>query len=401
MEDFYLARQAIYDRELNVFAYELLFRDDQQKTANILDGNSATSQVIINAFLHIGLDKIVGDKRAFINLPHDMLVHEDTLQLPKEHVVLEVLEDIPPTPTVVGAVQNLIDNGFCVALDDFMYNDELRPLVDLAQIIKIDILPLSSFQIREQVNLLRGDGRKLLAEKVETIEQYQLCRSLGFDYFQGYFVAQPHIIAGQRPPANRLMILHLLGKLQNPNVEIDEIEDVISKDLSLSYRVLRTINSSLFNLPTKVESIRTAIQFIGLKQLKHLVSVIALANFDDKPSELVMLSLIRAKFSELICKALNQSDPEVAFTAGLFSMLEAMLDYPMEDILKELPLSDELSSALLNHEGNIGAILDMVESYEKGDWDQIKLPENTSIDITQLYLESITWAEESLKNLGS
>ncbi len=399
MEDFFLARQAIYDRALNVYAYELLFRDGQNTSANILDGNSATSQVIINTFLHLGLDKVVGDKRAFINLPHDILVHDDTHQLPKEHVVLEVLEDIPPTPTVLNAIKNLVEEGFYIALDDFTYDKPLQSLIDLAHIIKIDILNLTAHQIKEQVELVKGNGRKLLAEKVETIEQYQLCRSLGFDYFQGYFVAQPHVISGKRPPANRLMILNLLGILQDDDVEFDAIEDVISKDLSISYRVLRTINSSLYSLPRKVESIRTAIQFIGLKQLKHLVSLIALANFDDKPSELVLLSLIRAKLAELLSEKLKLSAPDIAFTAGLFSMLESLLDIPMEEILKELPLSDELTAALLNHEGDTGMILKLVKNHEKGNWGQFNLPEGSDIDITQLYLESIAWAEESLKAL--
>ena len=397
MEHFFLARQAIYDRALNVFAYELLFRNGNEQSAKFTDGNSATSQVILNAFLDMGLDKIVGDKRAFINLTHDLLIHEDTRQLPNDQVVLEILEDVTPSEEVINAMRQLADDGFCVALDDFFHNESLQPMVELADIIKIDILNLTAHQIKDQVECLKGEGRKLLAEKVETMDQYQLCRSLGFDFFQGYFVAHPHIIEGRRPPANRLATLQLVTKLQNPEVELNEIEALISTDLSLSYRVLKTINSSMYNLPSKVESIRTAVQFLGLRQLKHLVTLIALANFDDKPNELIKLALIRAKFSEEISDALNSAYQDVSFTAGMFSMLEPLLDFPMAEIVKELPLSDELIAALLNHEGDVGKVLQMVKNYEKGEWDQLKLPEGT--DIGSLYLSAVEWTDQSIEHL--
>ncbi len=399
MEDFYLARQAIYDRKLSVFAYELLFRDGHKHDANVTDGNSATSQVIINAFLEMGLDKIVADKRAFINLTQDLLIHGDTRQLPKERVVLEVLEDVTPSADVLNAMRQLADDGFCVALDDFFYNESLQPMVDLANIIKVDILPLSEPEIEEQVLRLKRNSCRLLAEKVETMEQFEFCKALGFDYFQGYFIARPHIIQGRRPPANRLVTLQLIGKLQNPAVELDEIENLISTDLALSYRILKTTNSSMYNLPCKVESIRTAVQFLGLRQIKHLATLMAMANFDDKPSELIKLALIRAKFAEKLAEGLNSVSPEVCFTAGLFSMLEALLASPMEEILKELPLNDELSAALLNHEGAIGNILTMVKYYEEGSWDQVIPPDNCNFDIGTLYLSAVEWADHSIKQL--
>lgn len=399
MEDFFLARQAIYDRELGVFAYELLFRDGHKQTANFTDGTSATSQIIINAFLDRGLDKIVADKLAFINLTHDLLLHEDTRQLPKDKVVLEILEDVSATPEVITAVQELANNGFCIALDDFFYNESLKPLVELANIIKIDILPMSEHEIEEHVQRLKKEGCQLLAEKIETREQFEFCKAIGFDYFQGYFIERPHIIQGRRLPANRLMVLQLLGKLQNPDVEFEDLQEVISKDVSLSYRVLRTINSSMYQLPKEVESIRTAINFLGMKQLKHLASMMALANFDDKPGELMKLALIRAKFTELLSQQLKRANPEVCFTAGLFSVLDALFDLSMTEIVKELPLSDELLDALLTHGGEVGAILEMAIHYEKGNWEYVNLPDGCDLDITEIYLSSIEWADQSINQL--
>ena len=290
--------------------------------------------------------------------------------------------------------------GFiCLGLGSGMAQNAPSAELVTPNIIKIDILNLSANQIRDQVEHLKGGGRKLLAEKVETIDEYQLCRSLGFDFFQGYFAARPHIIQGRRPPANRLSTLQLVTKLQNPEVELDEIEGLISTDLSLSYRVLKTINSSMYNLPCQVDSIRTAVQFLGLRQLKHLVTLVALANFDDKPDELIKLALIRAKFSEQLADTLKTTSPDVCFTAGLFSMLEALLDFPMAEIVKELPLSNELTAALLRREGEAGKILDMIEHYEQGNWRQISLIGNCNLDIGSAYLSAVEWADHSIQHL--
>ncbi len=399
MEDFYLARQAIYDSELNVFAYELLFRDGHKQTANFTDGTKATSQLIINAFLDQGLDKIVGDKQAFINMTQDLLLHEDTQQLPKNRVVLEIIEDVSATPEIIAAVEQLSSKGFGIALDDFFYNDSLQPLVALANIIKIDVLSMIEEEIEAHVLRLKNERCELLAEKVETLEQFEFCKSIGFNYFQGYFIERPSIIQGKRLPANRLNILQLLGRLNDPGVCMDELHELISKDVSLSYRVLRTINSSIYNLPKEVESIHLATTLLGLKQLKHLATMMALANFDDRPGELIKLALIRAKFSELLSQKLKLANPDVCFTAGLFSVLDALFDLPMTEVLKELPLSDELVDALLTHSGETGAILDLTKHYEKGYWDQFDQYECKDYKITTIYLSAIEWADDCINQL--
>jgi len=399
MEDFYFARQAIYNQQLEVYAYELLFRNAHAQHAEVTDGTRASSQVIINTLHDMGLESIVGDNLAFINFTRDLLIHEGIHQITSRQVVIEVLEDITPEPEVMEALQRLVREGYCIALDDFIYSEELQPLVELAQIIKIDILQLDEQQLIQHVQQLKGQGKRLLAEKIETTEQFEFCKSLGFDYFQGYFIARPHVIKGQRPPANRLATLHLLGRLQDPNVAFGELEELISKDLSLSYRILRIINSARHQLPRKIESIHTAVTLLGLKQLKHLASLIALANFDDKPSELLVMAMIRAKMAELLARQMAYSNPDAAFTVGLFSTLEALFNMPMEELVRELPLSDEVVAALLYSAGTLGEILALVLNYEKGDWDQLRLQSDSDVDLAELYLQSVQWSEQSTSEL--
>jgi len=399
MLDIFIGRQPIYDRKLEVYAYELLYRSSERNFAGPIDGDQATSQVIMNAFMELDLEQIVGEHLAFINLTRGFIVGDHALPLPRGKLVVEILEDIEVDPPLIAAVQDLSSRGYLIALDDFIFHEALRPLVDLADIVKIDVRRLDRPTVAEHVRELRRHTAKLLAEKVETQEEYDHYRKLGFDYFQGYFFARPNIVKGQRMPANRVAVLRLLSKLQDPKVSVQALEELISQDVSLSYKLLRYINSAFFALPRKVESIHQAVVYLGNRTIKTWAALIALSNIHDKPHELVTLALVRAKMCELLARSLNLPNEEIFFTVGMFSALDALMDVPMQRVLKDLPLSEDIVGALLRREGPPGAALHCALAYEQGDWGQVSCGGMDIKPIRQAYLDAIAWADDALRQL--
>ena len=394
MHDVFVARQPIFDRDLRVYGYELLFRHADSQLANVVDGDRATSDVILNAFTVIGLDELIGDNQAFINMTRGFLLDGGRVPFPVDRVVLEVLEGTEPDAELVLALQDLSRRGYKISLDDFIFEESLLPLVQIADIVKVEIMALSPEQIREHVRQLRPYDVKLLAEKVETREQFDLCHDLGFDYFQGYFLERPHIVRGTSIATNRLPILKLLAALHRPDVEIADLDCIISEDVSLSYKLLRYLNSPLFPIQRPIGSIRQAIAYIGINELRIWASLLALSSASHKPQELLVTLMVRGKMCELLARRLELAGPTNYFTIGLFSGLDSLLDAPLEEILGTLPLSEEVSSALLHHDGSGGHVLDCVLSYERGEWERIDRMRIPSEDVIDAYLEAIHWGNK-------
>ena len=390
----FVGRQPIYTQQLDVFAYELLFRRGEMPHAGVTDGNQATAQVLVNTFLELGLDTLVGAKRAFVNLTRDFLLQDYSLVFPTDRVVLEVLEDVAVDDDVLAALRNLSAQGYTIALDDFFYQEHLRPLVELADIIKIDVLASSRTTVAEQVEILRQYDVQLLAEKVETQEDFTYYKTLGFEYFQGYFFCRPDVVKGQRSPTNRLVILELLAKLQHPETTFHELEALISRDVSLSYKVLRAANAAIYSQARKVESIHQALRLVGLTAMTNIVSLFLLANIDDKPHELLITAMVRAKMCEQLARLMQQGNSATFFIVGLLSVLDAFMDRPMPDILPALPLADEIVEALLAHEGMLGATLHCVLAYEQGDWEAVHNLGCPRDLLVKTYLEALMWATE-------
>lgn len=364
-DDIFLARQPVFNIHNEVCGYELLFRSNAGSSANVTDGNQATTSVFLNSFLEIGLDRITGGKTAFINLSQKYIVGDIDIPIPSDNVVLEILEDIRVDSALVNGVKTLSQRGYKIALDDFVLTDTNAKLVPYASIVKVDILAMDEKQLIEQVGKLSRFPVKLLAEKVETHAQHQLCRELGFDYFQGYFFAQPAIVSSRQLPANRLAMLELMSKIQSPECDLAQLETIIRQDLGLSLKLLKLINSSFYGLSRKVESIQHAVKLLGLDTLRKWLTVMSLALATDKSPELITLALLRAKMCEQLA-GLYDCNRESAFTVGLFSMLDAIADQPLDELLPRLPLSDNISSALLYRTGNLGRLLGDVDCYEKG-----------------------------------
>ncbi len=400
MRRIFIGRQPIYDRALQVYAYELLYRSGEENSAGLPDGDAATSQVILNAFTEIGIENLVGNHLAFINLTRGFIIGDNPLPLTQGKLVLEVLEDIVVDAALIDAVRKLSQAGYLIALDDFIFHESLRPLIDVADIIKIDVRALTRETVSAHVTELRRSKARLLAEKVETQEEYEYYKDLGFDYFQGYFFSKPKVITRHAIPANRLAILRLLGRLHDPAVSINELNALISQDVSLSYKLLRYINSAFFALPKKVESLHQAIVYLGNQAIKTWVTLIALSGIDDKPHELMTVALVRGKMCELLAERLKLPNKDSYFITGLFSTLDAMMDAPLAQVVENLPLSPEVVAALLRHEGQAGQALHCILAYERGEWDQIDCNRMDDSVIVQSYLDAVAWADQAVKELG-
>ncbi len=399
MLDVFVGRQPIYNSNLEVFAYELLFRSSIKNYAEFDDADRATSQVILNTFMEIGLEKIVGEKMAFINLTRTLILGSHLSSLPQTRIGLEILENIHIDEPVIESIRKLSEQGYIIVLDDFVYHDELLPLVKMADIVKLDILALGRANVQRHADILQKHKVKMLAEKVETRDDFEFCKRLGFNYFQGYFFCRPNVVTGRRIPVTRLAMLQVLSKLQDPATDLQELETIISQDAALSYKLLRCINSSLYNLPTKVESIQQALVILGQEGIKAWINLIVLSSIDDKPRELLHVALVRAKMCELLATALMHANKDAFFTVGLFSVLDALLDQPLLEILESLPVSDASAAALLRQEGIMGAALHCVLAYERGDWDNVNYLGLAHEQITHAYLEAVSWADQAGREL--
>jgi len=388
-----IARQPIFDRQYDIYAYELLFRSASDQTfadLSSLSGDTATSRVINYAFLELGIERVIGNHTAFINLTRNFILNEDPLPTSQNRVIVEILEDIIVDDELLNGVRKLIKQGYTIALDDFIFHESLRPLVELASIIKVDILALDEAALREHVTILRKYDVKLLAEKVETREEFELCKELGFDFFQGFFFCRPDNIEDNPIPDNQLILVKLMQKLQEEDVEFEEIEQLISRDPGLTYKLLRLLNSAAIGMPRKINSIRQGLVILGLKAIKTWTSLIIMSELDSVPQELLDQALIRAKMGESLAPHYDCSS-ESSFLVGLFSTIDAMLNQPMAIIVKSIPLADETKQALLHKQGELGQLLTDIELYERGLWSELENA-NASLEIfSQSYINAAEW----------
>lgn len=393
--DVFVGRQPILDREMKLFGYELLFRGNAvDNRAVIMGGDSASAQVMLNAFGEIGLADVVGDRRAFINFTEGLLNPDYAPFFPRRQIVIEVLEDLAVTPQLVASLHALKAQGFVIALDDYVFNPALEVLEDYADIIKVDILQVGAKPLIEHSAKLRAKGTKLLAEKVETQAQFEYCKKLGFDYFQGYFFAKPNIVQGKRLPANKLAILELMARVYEPDIDLRSLSELIDRDVAMSQKLLRFVSSNL-RLQREISSIHDAVLQFGLQRLKSWISMLVMAGVDDKPTELFKTALIRAKFCELVGTKLRASAVDTYFIVGLFSSLDAVMDSDMASVLEQMSLCQEVKRALLERHGELGVLLNAVCSLEKGETDFILPGDLNGKTLSVLYLQAMKFAEDA------
>ncbi|MCW8930440.1 MAG: HDOD domain-containing protein [Gammaproteobacteria bacterium] len=394
MPEIFVGRQPIYNKQLKIYGYELLFRSDGSpaNAFQAIGADGATSTTIINSYLEIGLEKLVGNRLAFINLTEQFMLNENSLPISPKQAVLEILEDIVITDEIIEASKRLKSQGFILALDDYIYNPDHKPLMPYIDIVKIDIMQLSEEELVDHVNILKTFDVKLLAEKIETMDEFFLCHRLGFEYFQGYFLSKPRVIKKKTLASNKMAVLNLLSILMNPESDMDEIEEAIGFDVSFSYKMLKLINSALFNLNRKIDSIRQAIVILGRKRLRSWASLLALSSLDDRPSEILHLTMVRAKMCELLSEAAGLQDQESFFTVGLFSGLDILMERELSDLLKPLPLNQDIVNALISHEGDCGEAIQCVMAYEVSDFENNHFKNLTQNDIFVAHIEAVSWA---------
>jgi EAL and modified HD-GYP domain-containing signal transduction protein len=406
--DNFVARQAIFDRGRSVYGYELLFRSAGSSAFDGSEASFATSQVIASAVFSIGLDNMLCGKRAFINFGRNLLLGDWTTMLPSQSVVIEVLESVEPDSDVLEACRNLRAQGYLVALDDFICDPRFDPLTELADIIKVDFRITPREEQLEMLARYHARGVKMLAEKVETQEEFEWSRTAGYDYFQGYFFAKPVLLQGKQVPGFKTNHLKLLEQLQKPDLDFIRLEKLISTDVAFCYRVMRYVNSGAFARSTPVRSIRQALVILGERETRKWISLATLpALARDKPAEIVVHAMIRARFCELLAA---ESRPAVAAAdaslMGMFSMLDAMIDRPLSQILVEMNLSAPITEALLNRpqaNNPYSLILRLVQNYESATWEVVgELALQLGLEdgaVVLLYLDALRWSTDLFRDL--
>ncbi len=365
------------------------------------DADQASRDTILNSFLHIGIDNLVGSALAFINLPENFVINEALTPMFKEQSVLEILEDIEARPEVIDGIKRLKQEGYRIALDDFRHREKLDPFLELADFVKIDVSERKESEIQAEIDYLQGRNLKSVATKVETAEIHNACLEMGFDYFQGFFFCRPQLVKQRVMPANKLVVLNVLSKLQDPELDVKDLEAVLAQDITLSYKLLRYINSAAFSLRSEVESIRDAVVLLGLINIKHWISLILMSKVvENKPKELIVTALVRGKMCELLAKKYKPDIAPQMFIIGLFSVLDALMDTPMIELLDTVILSMPIKLALLDMEGEHGEIYQQVLFYDQHQWDKIDSSKFEIGVLAEAYVASVQWADESIKALS-
>jgi EAL and modified HD-GYP domain-containing signal transduction protein len=371
-DQLYLGRQPILDREQRLHAYELLFRNGSRNAAEVTDGVQATATVIANAFAELGVEAALGDCRGFINVDEQFLFSDMLELLPRHAVVLEILETVPPTAAVVERCQALKAAGFTLALDDVI---QLEPayaeLLALVEIVKVDIQPLSRIQLMQLVMKLKPMGKQLLAEKVDSREQMEQCLKLGFSLFQGYYFAKPTIIAGRKLDHSQLSLMKLMGLLLS-DADTGELEEALKPEPGLTVNLLRMTNSVGSGTTETITSLRHAIAVLGRRQLQRWLQLLVFAsgNAHAAANPLLLLAATRGRLMELLADELRPGDKafaDQAFMAGIMSLMPALMNLPIEEIVAPLCLADALCDALCTGSGTLGALLRLAECSEGGD----------------------------------
>ncbi|RTE85769.1 MULTISPECIES: EAL and HDOD domain-containing protein [Gammaproteobacteria] len=395
----YIARQPILDREKNVYGYELLFRNSQRNEFPDIHPDEATSKLLLQQHLIGDIRTVCMGKTAFINFHTNTLLHKFPGFLQSESVYIEVLETVDVSRGLVKACKKASDLGYKIALDDHDFNDRWDELLPFVSLIKVDIQQQPLITLPARMKPFREHNVPMLAERVETEEEYQRCCELGFEYFQGYFFERPEIVKRKVLAPQQMILMELLAAVHQTDIDFQHVADIIRNDLSLTYSLLKFVNSAAFNKGHEIKDIQHAIAFVGEKELKKYVALVALANVaKDQPEELVAKSLTRAHFmAELERLSVGESVDNASFMTGLLSLLDVLLRTPMSDILERLPMSKTINAAILTRTGRVGYLLRLVEAYEHGDWKRVEALARkmylTELDIGQCFLSASHFCE--------
>jgi EAL and modified HD-GYP domain-containing signal transduction protein len=389
----HLTRQPIFDGKLKTVGYELLFRESSESEQLNDDGTRRTSSVLADTLAEFGLERVVGALPAWVTFAANYLAEKLPIPIGPKLLTLQVGSDCIGNEDALERLRELRKQSYRIVCDIDTYSSEYDEILSLSSIVKLNGTGLSQEQLKTEVAALSKLKLTLLAKRLETMPDYESCHKAGFALFQGNFVCQPELIRQKRVPTNRLALMHLLTELYSEAPNIDKIRKLVQQDVTLSYRLLKWLNSALFALPHPVESIQHALVMLGLNRLRNLVSLIVLARVDDKPSEVVTLCLTRARIGEQIAKHFEVS-AETMFTIGLFSLLDVIVGAPMEQVLENMPLAPELQQAILRREGVCGKLLGGIEAHERGDWAGVEASGLDLAILTPAWVDASVWVRQ-------
>jgi len=393
----FVARQPILTREQQVFGYELLFRDGVENYFRSTDPDAASRSTLDTSIL-MGLDTLCGGRRAFLNCTREVLLKDYISLLPPQQTVVEILESVEPDDLVIAACQRLKENGYQIALDDFAVDDPRAVLTDYADIIKVDCMVVPPDQRKAMVKRYGPWKCRLLAEKVETREEFVAAKEAGFVYFQGYFFRRPEVMATHEIPANRLNYIRMLQAVSKPELDTREIESVIKTEASICYRLLRYLNSAMFAFSTEIHSIRHALSLLGEREIRRWVRLVAtLGAAQDKSTKLVTQALVRARFCELLSPKIQHGDSDL-FLLGLLSLMDAILEMPIATVLENISIDQETKSVLLGGASRLRPLYQLMLAQESGEWEQaaelarlLRLKDDEASDT---YWQAVHWSRQ-------
>jgi EAL and modified HD-GYP domain-containing signal transduction protein len=370
----YLGRQAIYDTKMNVFAYELLYRGNEQNFTNVVDGDKATSTVITNSIMHFGLDQLTEGRRAFINFTKNLIMEEMPQVFDKSTIVVELLEDIIPDQAFIEACIELKKKGYVLALDDYCLKNENLDLLKVIDIIKVDFRLTTPEEQAVIVQRYKKNKIIFLAEKVESEEEYSRAAKDGYRLFQGFFFSKPALMSAKEFKGQTYNYIKILQEVDADVPDINHIAQIFESDIALSYRLLKLLNSAAFQTRSKINSISHALMLLGLREVRKWVMLMMMRDLgENRPDELVRLSLVRGKFCELIANETAKQDRKhEAFLVGIFSMIDLLVGQELTVILNEIPLNNDVKGALLGEENEFAEILGLTVSYEFADWQGVE-----------------------------
>jgi c-di-GMP-related signal transduction protein len=398
--DAFIARQPIFDRKLKVHAYELLFRSGLVDFFDHPDPDQASCKVIADSLLLPGLDQLTHGLPAFVNVTRELLIGEGICLLPAAHTAVEVLENVPPDEEVLAACRRLKNKGYRLVLDDYISGSAWESHLELADIVKVDVLATTADERAALAKRFRRGGPVLLAEKVETQTMHEETRALGYQLFQGFFFARPTTVTARDIPMSQMHHVQLLREIHRPGLDFDALEEIIEHEVGLSYKLLRYINSAFFGWRGAVESIRHALMLLGEREIKNWATVVVMAGMaDDKPDELVTQALLRGRHCERLAGPAGFGPrAHDLFLMGAFSLIDAMLDVPLARVLREIPIAEDLKAALQGEPGPLRDVFTVVVAYAGGDWtlvseraDRLRLKEGV---IAEAYVDALRWCDE-------
>lgn len=401
LDDLMMAQQPILKRTKEIFGYELLFRGKDALNANISDGEAATSQVLVN--LCIGITKLESQLRKpfFINMTTDLMLSDAFFPIDPDTVYIEILENQRLTPEFFTALQKWRSAGYRFALDDYQFDADYQALLPWVSIVKIDVLITPPEQHAIQIAELKSRGLILLAEKVEDLAMFELCKSLGFDLFQGYFLQRPELIKGKKIDSATHGAIELVNALQNRDISIEAIADLVTKNPKLSYQLLRILNSPVCGVAKTVVSIKEAVIFLGLVQLKKWALLITLTSSTNQPSSLLKVLLTRGRCCQLLAESKKSAMADSAFMVGLMSGIDAVFNVEKSVVLEQIALDKKALDAIINQTGELGAYLKQTLYCEEQDWNRIqKMGPSERTILNRAFLDAMLWSEEVMQSIN-